>query len=275
MIAVMALTRRKFIKRTAALATGLVIIDAFWAEHFFIENNSFYIGSAKPENNNISIVQISDLHIQSLSYQLEQLAVKINQSTPDLIVFTGDSIDRLEKLPVLESFLALLEMSIPKAAIVGNWEYWSNVNFVELSQLYKKYNCTLLINQSQQFTLKGKTFCITGVDDLIGGKPDIQLALLNYAKADHHIILNHCPQYTDQLIQQIDPSIKPDLILSGHTHGGQVNLLGFRPYMPNGSGNYTKGWYDTAIPMYVSKGIGTSILPIRFGSRSEIAIFNF
>jgi predicted MPP superfamily phosphohydrolase len=45
--------------------------------------------------------------------------------------------------------------------------------------------------------------------------------------------------------------------------------------MPNGSGNYTKGWYDTAIPMYVSKGIGTSILPIRFASRSEIATFNF
>lgn len=271
----MAITRRKFIKRTATVATGLVLLDAFWVEQFFIETNEFYIGTAKPEKSNISVVQISDLHIQSLGYALEQIASKINQSTPDLMLFTGDSIDRAEKLPVLESFLALLEISIPKAAIVGNWEYWSNVNFVELNRLYKKYNCTLLINQSQQFTLKGKTFCITGVDDLIGGKPDIQVAMLTYAKADHHIILNHCPQYTDQIIQQIDPSVRPDLILSGHTHGGQVNLLGYCPYMPKGSGVYKKGWYETAIPMYVSKGIGTSILPIRFGSRSEIAIFYF
>ncbi len=271
----MKLSRRKFIKRGAGLATGLILIDAFWAEQFFIETNEFYIGTAKPDLNNIKIVQISDLHIQSVGYALEQMAIKVNQSTPDLIVFTGDSIDRAEKLPVLESFLALLEQSIPKAAIVGNWEYWSNVNFVELSQLYKKYNCTLLINQSQQYTLKGKTFCITGVDDLVGGKPDIEVALLTYAKTDHHIILNHCPQYTDQIIQQLDPNIRPDLILSGHTHGGQVNLFGFRPYMPKGSGVYTKGWYKTAIPMYVSKGIGTSIMPIRFGSRSEIAFFHF
>ncbi len=271
----MVLTRRKFIKRGALLATGIILVDALWAEQFFIETNEFYIGAAKPDLNNISIVQIADLHIQSLNHSLEQLAIKINQSTPDLIVFTGDSIDRAEKLPELESFLSLLEMAIPKAAIVGNWEYWSNVNFIELNKLYKKYNCTLLINQSQQFTLKGKTFCITGVDDLIGGKPDIQLAMLTYAKTDHHIILNHCPQYTDQIIQQLDPSIQPDLILSGHTHGGQVNLLGFCPYMPNGSGVYKRGWYKMAIPMYVSKGIGTSIMPIRFGSRSEIAIFHF
>jgi len=67
-----------------------------------------------------------------------------------------------------------------------------------------------------------------------------------------------------------------DLILSGHTHGGQVKLLGFIPYLPQGSGKYVSGWYlDQHKQLYVSKGIGTSILPIRFGARAEISIFNF
>ena len=69
--------------------------------------------------------------------------------------------------------------------------------------------------------------------------------------------------------------IKADFILSGHTHGGQINLFGYVPFLPKGSGKYLKGWYDEKSPgMYVSKGIGTSIIPARFFARAEIAIFN-
>ena len=65
-------------------------------------------------------------------------------------------------------------------------------------------------------------------------------------------------------------------ILSGHTHGEQVRLFNFIPFLPQGSGKYVKGWYkESNPPMYVSKGIGTTILPIRFGSRAEIAVFYF
>ena len=64
-------------------------------------------------------------------------------------------------------------------------------------------------------------------------------------------------------------------MLSGHTHGGQVKFLGFAPFTPQGSGRYLNGLYDDYEPkLYVSKGVGTSILPIRFGARAEIAIFD-
>jgi predicted MPP superfamily phosphohydrolase len=64
-------------------------------------------------------------------------------------------------------------------------------------------------------------------------------------------------------------------MLSGHTHGGQVTVGGWAPLVPPGSGRYVRGWFrgDGAPPLYVSRGIGTSVLPIRFGATPELAVF--
>jgi len=272
----MAISRRKFIK-SGVIVTGVALfLDAFWIEHNFIQTNEFFLNNAtEGANNNIKIVQISDIHIQILNSPLEELAEMLNKLQPDLIVFTGDVLDRPENITVFKSFIELIDVHIPKAAILGNWEYWANVTMEELNLIYKNNNCRLLINQGTQFKLREKTFSITGVDDFVAGDPDIIEALKWYQPADYHIILNHCPQYTDQIRSALSSNIKADLILSGHTHGGQVNLFGFCPYLPKGSGKYVKGWYDGNPKMYVSKGIGTSIFPIRLGSRAEVAVFNF
>lgn len=272
----MAISRRKFIK-SGVIVTGVALfLDAFWIEHNFIQTNEFFLNNAtEGANNNIKIVQISDIHIQILNSPLEELAEMLNKLQPDLIVFTGDVLDRPENITVFKSFIELIDVHIPKASILGNWEYWANVTMEELNLIYKNNNCRLLINQGTQFKLREKTFSITGVDDFVAGDPDIIEALKWYQPADYHIILNHCPQYTDQIRSALSSNIKADLILSGHTHGGQVNLFGFCPYLPKGSGKYVKGWYDGNPKMYVSKGIGTSIFPIRLGSRAEVAVFNF
>jgi predicted MPP superfamily phosphohydrolase len=65
-------------------------------------------------------------------------------------------------------------------------------------------------------------------------------------------------------------------LFAGHTHGGQVNLAGLTPFMPPGCGDYVKGWYRERMPaMYVVRGIGTSILPVRIGSLPEVAVFTW
>jgi hypothetical protein len=65
-----------------------------------------------------------------------------------------------------------------------------------------------------------------------------------------------------------------DLMLSGHTHGGQVQIFGCAPRVPRGSGRYREGWYEDAGPvMYVSRGVGTSVLPVRLGARPEVSFF--
>lgn len=271
----MPISRRKFIKSGLLITTGIVLTDSFWIEKFFIETNEFYIGTATNETTNIKVIQISDLHLQSISYQLTQLTNKLNKLRPDIILITGDAIDKAKNISLLNDFLKLIDKDIKKVAILGNWEYWGSVDLTELNKTYTNNNCKLLINQTVQYSIKSRTISITGIDDYLGGNADFETAIKDYQASDHHIILNHCPQYSDQISEQISKDIKVDFILSGHTHGGQINLFGFVPFLPHGSGKYLKGWYNDNTPkLYVSKGIGTSIFPARFGARAEIAIFN-
>ncbi|MBK7884657.1 MAG: metallophosphoesterase [Chitinophagaceae bacterium] len=268
-------TRRKFIKYGLGITTGAVLTDALWIEKFFIETNEFFHGNANENTSNIKIVQLSDLHLQSVNYQLKQLAKKLNKLNPSLILITGDAIYKSTNTALLNDFLKLINQDIKKVAILGNWEYWGNVNLTELTGIYNDNNCTLLVNETRQYTFQNKTISITGVDDYLGGKPDINAAIEKYIKSDYHIVLNHCPLYSDTISLQINQDCNIDFILSGHTHGGQVNIAGFTPFLPPGCGRYVKGWYTTnSLKMYVSKGIGASVFPARFGARAEIAVFN-
>lgn len=270
----MPISRRTFLKRTFLLLTGFFAAKAFWFEQFFIETNTFFLRGAQKGGRNLTIVQISDLHLQSVNYQLRQLAEKLNRLQPDLICLTGDAIDKAGNLPVLRDFLALLDKKLQKTAILGNWEYWGKVDLLALKNLYAEHNTALLVNETMQYTLQGKTLAVTGVDDFVGGRAQFATAVKGYTLSDYHIVLNHCPQYSDAIARQAADTVPIDFILSGHTHGGQVNLLGYVPFLPQGSGYYVKGWYQNNPAMYVSKGIGTSILPIRFGARAEIAVFH-
>jgi hypothetical protein len=202
------------------------------------------------------------------------LAKKINKIKPDLLLFTGDSIDRKNKMNLFNEYLSLFDQDIKKVAILGNREYRRGISIDKLREIYAQHNSDLLINDSKRYTFGANSISVTGMDDLLEGKPDFPLAIKKYKPADHHVVLTHCPEHRDTILKQMgDTPI--DCILSGHTHGGQIRILGYAPYKPEGSGRYLSGWYrDEAPHLYVSKGIGTTALPIRFGSRAEIAIFN-
>jgi predicted MPP superfamily phosphohydrolase len=179
-------------------------------------------------------------------------------------------------LPVRDEFLKLLSFDIKKVAILGNWEYWGGINMTELKSLYEKNNCDLLINQAKQYNFNGKSVLITGIDDFVAGDANVVAALKDFKSSDCHIVLNHCPQYAEAISNELTDQKKANAILSGHTHGGQVNLFGFIPFLPQGSGKYIKGWYTVGTTaMYLSKGIGTSLLPVRFGSRLKSPYFIF
>ncbi len=262
------LTRRKFIKRGILASIGLVLLDSLWFEKYVIDWNYFDI--SKSENDKIKIIQISDLHFDQLKYFHKSIAKKINSIKPDLIFITGDSVDSTEKIKPLDEFLELIDNSIKKYAITGNWEYWGNVNLNELKSIYSKNNCELLINENRTISIKNREISIIGIDDFVGGNADFGKAVENLKKTETNIVLSHCPEHRDIITKQ-KGNLNIDLVLSGHTHGGQINLFGFVPFKPQGSGKYLKGWYKESEPkMYISKGIGTSILPIRFGARAEM-----
>jgi len=250
------------------------LADAFLIEKLLIETNKFYIGKATRKTKNIRIVQISDLHLRSINYRLTRLAKKLNKLKPHLLVLTGDAIDKANNIGLLQEFLQLIDFNVQKASILGNWEYQGKVDLTALNKLYNSQNCKLLINQTLQYTFYNKSVAITGVDDYLCGRPDFNAALENYRESDYHIVLTHCPRYSDHLSMPTGKDVNIDFILAGHTHGGQITLFGYVPYTPRGSGRYVKGWYKDRHPhLYVSKGIGTVSIPLRFGARPELTVF--
>lgn len=265
-------TRRQFIKRGIFATIGFVFLDTFWFEKSFVQWKK--IDLTNKNNDPIKIIQLTDLHFKGIDTKYKRIAKKINSINPDLLVFTGDSIDSDEYINDFNQFLKLINFDIKKYSITGNWEYWGKVDLNRLKKIYSDNNCELLINDNRQIDLGNRKISIIGIDDYIGGQADFKKAKLDLFPSDIVIVLSHCPGYRDIIKQEKDDS-DIDLILSGHTHGGQVKFLGFVPFTPQGSGRYLNGLYDDYEPkLYVSKGVGTSILPIRFGARAEITIFD-
>jgi uncharacterized protein len=93
------------------------------------------------------------------------------------------------------------------------------------------------------------------------------------AEDGFRILIQHSPGYFEHL-SGIDGGVH-DLCLSGHTHGGQITFFGLSIWTPRGSGTFQSGMYETKnCPLYVSRGIGTSVLGARFGARPEVAVFD-
>lgn len=266
------ISRRKFIKRGVLASMGLILIDSFWIEKYIIDWN--YYDISKSDNNKVKIIQISDLHFNELKYSHRYIAKKINSIQPDLIFITGDSVDKTEKIDLLNEFLTLIDKSIKKFAITGNWEYWGNVDLVQLKTIFNKNNCDLLINEHRTISIRNREISVIGIDDLVGGNANFLKAIEGLKESKTNIVLSHCPQHRD-VIEKQKGDLNIDIVFSGHTHGGQISFFGFAPFKPPGSGKYLKGWYKESAPkMYVSKGIGTSILPVRFGARAEMVVMD-
>lgn len=236
------------------------------------------------------LAQITDLHIHHVGRVHRAIAARLAEIRPHLIVFTGDSVDDAADVGVFAQFLALLDTRTPKYAILGNWEHWGGVDLPGLSELYARHNGRLLVNETAVHAHHGRRLGITGLDDMVGGTPELRRALTGAEPADARLLLAHSPGYRDRLhtyaaevtvagarVSAGDQAQAAEFqaMLSGHTHGGQVALFGFAPLLPEGSAGYVRGWFrgDGKVPLYVSRGIGESVLPVRLGSVPELAIF--
>jgi predicted MPP superfamily phosphohydrolase len=221
----------------------------------------------------LRIAQLTDLHLRGLGGYQERIAAEVNALSADVVVLTGDSIDQQKRLSALGTFLGWLE-SPYKYAILGNWERWIfREDIRSLETVYTAHDTRLLVNESVEHEHRGRSLLITGLDDYVGGEADYQSAIRDHAAPANHLLLQHCPEFRDHL----DPATRnPDLMLAGHTHGGQVQVLGFAPVRPRGSGRYVQGWYRDREPhLYVSPGLGTVVIPVRLGAPPEIAVFDW
>jgi len=269
----MKLNRRQFILKLFLGSFSFLVLDSFWLETYFIEWTEHDI--SKTEFNKIKAIHLTDLHLHSIKSVHRSIAERINMEQPDVIFFTGDSVERNRYLTVLGDFLSLIDITIPKIAVLGNKEYSGRVDLEQLKSIYGSYNGTTLVNESLIFDAKSRKINVLGIDDFVCGYPDFKKSSQDIDTSLTTVVLNHCPVYREEIDRISVPlNIKPELILAGHTHGGQITFFRKPFFTPFGSGNYVKGWYNNKISnMYVSKGVGTTIYPMRFGARAEASIF--
>lgn len=220
------------------------------------------------------LVQVSDLHLRGFTERETALAQTIVALSPDVIVLSGDAIDRTDAIPWLRSFVSALGRT-PVLLVPGNWEHWSGVDFAVL----KDVGATLLLNERWALARGDRRLEVIGLDDFTAGHPDIHLLSEAGAATDSvsTVLVQHSPGFFDHADVRLHlASRRLTLCLSGHTHGGQVTFGGWAPWTPPGSGRFTAGFYDVpGCRLYVSRGVGTSVIPMRLGARPEVAVFEF
>jgi len=201
----------------------------------------------------------------------DDIAIQIiNDFKPDIIVFTGDIICDINGITYALKFIAHLTSIAPTIIVLGNWDYWSEANITKLIDQLKELGAIILINNSTMIMRGEDSIYVAGVDDPYTWHHDLTQALSGIPVNAFKILLAHSPQIIKEARGKVD------LILTGHTHGGQANipLLGplFVP-LPPGSRKYVAGIFtENGTVMYVNRGLGCSMLPIRFMCPPEVAL---
>ncbi len=267
----------KFLSPGRLLFWGLILAlagYAFQVEPAWVEVTHHPVGtgnSGKP----IRVVQLSDLHLQAIGRTEDNTLEAVKSIAPDVILLTGDVVDRPDTLSVLDAYLAKLDAPV-KLAVLGNWEYWGGVDQNELRKTYARHGVRLLINDCVQVDAGNRSLRVAGLDDFTAGRPDPnKLDPACLGNGSDLILIQHSPGYFEG---EKRPSNfpKPAMSLSGHTHGGQISLFGYAFWTPPGSGGFNRGWYNTDWgKLYVSRGLGTSLKKVRFASRPEVAVFEW
>ncbi|MDC3955317.1 metallophosphoesterase [Polyangium jinanense] len=265
------LSRRDLLRVVGCCAVGIVALDALVLEPSWLEiaEHDVPVPGLPRGFEGFRIAHLSDLHLSSLGSVHDAILAAMKSFQPNLVVLTGDSVEDPNALAVLSEFCrALAATGREVVATVGNWEHWGEVPMDELRRSFVRVGARLLGNESTRLT---SGIAVVATDDFCSGHHDLTSALRDAPAGPLRLFLTHAPGIFDEL-----PKSAPrfDLGLAGHTHGGQVRALGAPLWVPPGSGRFRSGMYTTDKgQIYVSRGIGTSVLPVRFTCRPELPVF--
>ncbi len=218
---------------------------------------------------NLKIVYLVDLHIRKLGWREKRAIELANALEPHVALIGGDLAETKDQFQLALQFLDQLQAPLGKYAVLGNWEVYLNFRMHWLAAQLAQVGVTLLVNDHKIVKVPGATIKIAGVDEVVLGRPDLDQALGGSAPADFTVLLAHEPVILDRIGQR-----RVDLVLAGHSHGGQVSLPWIRPaWLPRGVGNYIKGDFRRGNTiMHVSRGLGTSAIPVRIGCPPEVTL---
>jgi len=259
------MNRRTFFKLGLAAAASVVPAGTLYAMHSTALEITRHQVALPGLDRRMRIVIISDLHGRPRYLPVQELIETANRLRPDILILAGDMIDRPGDLDVLPAF-AGAEAKLLKAAVLGNWEHKTGLGVETFKSAYAAAGIHLLLNS----TFNIQNLALFGLDDLVHGRPDFKNLEAACTGNRPCLLITHCPAAFDHLPSA---AAAPVLAVSGHTHGGQIAPFGNAIVTPPGSGDYVHGWYRRGTAsMYVTRGIGTSGVPIRIGARPEMVV---
>jgi predicted MPP superfamily phosphohydrolase len=218
----------------------------------------------------LRIAYLSDVHAGNFLDEDDFLRIcaRVQREAPDLICLGGDLVNLFDsEVLFLRKGLALLQAPLGVVAVPGNHEYEQSRDPWLWRSVLEEHGIEVLTNRGLRVERGGASLWLCGVDDLLAGKPDLERALAGRAPGEPIALLSHHPDFFEEAAD-----VGIDLQLSGHTHGGQILLFGKTPLRHTRFGWWAGRFERDGSQLYVGRGLGFSLIPVRVGARAEIAI---
>src|SRR5918993_487250 len=263
-------TRRATPLRT--MAAGLVqLARAAFAEPYqlAVERRAVALRRLPRELDGFRVVHLSDIHHSPFTgrQQVERAIEVANSLQPDIVALTGDYVSHeREYVQPCADMLGRLRARRGVYAVLGNHDNWVDAELV--TDLFTLAGIRVLNNEGMRFEDRGASFWLAGVQDTMVGLEDLPLALAGSSGAEMKLLLAHNP-----VILRRAARSGVDLVLSGHTHGGQVTWRSERSASGRVRRRILRGLGRRGeTQIYVTRGLGTVVLPVRYGCLPEVSV---
>lgn len=273
--------RHGCLSRIVTFILLIVLLGYPFLEPFLLETEYVTLTASdlSADIGTLRIVYLSDIHKGPYYSQgrVKELVSRVNALNPDLILLGGDyandsdgAIDFFKTAPSFHARYAV-------CAVVGNHDRTipeSNLSLLKAAMF--SAGVTPLVNEVSQVRIGSGSVWIAGIDDVNNGYPDLSLVASQVKSSDYVIFLSHSPGVIPDALKAESADGRRswfDLGLFGHTHGGQIALVGQWLGISSVPSRYESGWLqENRIDMLVSRGVGTSVLPIRILRRPQIHV---
>jgi hypothetical protein len=256
-------------------------IDRHWLE---VTRRDIHLSGLPAAFDGLRIAQLSDIHMDEFTepYFLHHVVDRISLVKPDMVLLTGDYVSNglsSKQIAIRSAWqcariLAQLECR-HLYGVLGNHDI--SVDAQAVTEAFSANGIAMLNNACLPIERSGERIWLAGLDDPLEGNPNPELAIpasIRNQPNEPVVLMCHAPDYADTLLAH--PAGKAvGLMLSGHTHGGQVRLplVGALQLPPLGR-KYVEGWFQLGqMQLYVNRGIGTVGIPFRLDCPPEISLF--
>jgi predicted MPP superfamily phosphohydrolase len=265
--------RRRFLAAAGAAAGAALAGDVYLVEPSRIQltRHDLPLPRLPPGLDGLRIAQVSDLHLPACRQTAERVVKLLAAERPEIVLHTGDALEVPGGAGALAELGAAMRGTVATAAVLGNWEHRDPQTVAAAERAWERAGVPLLTNAHATVRVGGAALALVGLADLLLARPDVEVARRGIPDGAVELWFGHEPELADRMPAGV---LRPAILLCGHTHGGQIRLPGLRAFTPVGSGRYVAGMYtDAAVPLYVSRGIGTAEIRARFRCRPELPIF--